>query len=395
MSRYAQFFLTVKVMAGLVGTLNLGICTAFLLNKPVTIIQLSIIYSLILGTSFLMEYPTGNLADRFGRKRIYALGLVFTSLQFLGYAAFQEVYLLYLAAILGGAGGALISGSLEAWLITEEKKQDSKTPMNKVFGLYGSLTSIVSIVGSLLIGLLLRGTLYLFYWAGGTLMFLAAIAAVFTFPDNRGRGGKFLDYTLETVKIFFCSPVMIFLGLVLSAAFASYSVFILYWQPQALTYGVAITQLPLLFAFYLVARAISGWIFAKYARKIGARAFLLTAFTLGTVSFSLMTFGSGLVFLAVGLFFFGLGSYAGSVFFDWAADIIPADHRASMLSLISAVASLSAVLATVGTGLLIDVWGLSAAAITGLVFNLFVLIGLVLIKEQTVRWEEARAANAN
>lgn len=61
----------------------------------------------------------------------------------------------------------------------------------------------------------------------------------------------------------------------------------------------------------------------------------------------------------------------------------------------SAVASLISVLATVGTGLVIEVWGRSAAVMTGLILNLFIIFGLLLARKQTAHWEQTRASTAN
>ncbi len=38
------------------------------------------VFALVFG---LFDYPTGGLADRFGRRRIYALGLVFVGISYL------------------------------------------------------------------------------------------------------------------------------------------------------------------------------------------------------------------------------------------------------------------------------------------------------------------------
>lgn len=379
MTRAGVLFLALKTVVGFLGSINLAISTAFLLQKPLTFFQLSIIYSLLLGTSLVLEYPSGNLADRFGRKRIYAVGLLFTALQYALYAGGHTVPLLYAAGVMGGVGDALLSGSLEAWLAEEERRSNADPQLHYVFGLSRSLTSLVAIIGSLGVGLLLGQNLALVYWGGAALLLLAALAALFLAPDNRGGAGRTWDISIAALKTFLSSPPLIFLALVLAAAFAFYSVFILYWQPRAQDFGVMPSRLPLLHSAYLLAAALSGYLYARYAQQLGTGPFLFGAFAAITLSFALQAFGDHLLVLVIALFVYGLGY--GSVvplFFAWATEIVPSDLQASVLSLINAIASLMAVLTTAAVGKMIEVWGLAVAPWIGLSLGVVatILLGL-------------------
>lgn len=393
MSRQSAFFVLQKVMLGLPGSINLGICTAFLLSKPVTFLELSVIYSLILGTSLVLDYPTGNLADRFGRKRVYAFGVLATALQYASYASFSSPTWLYFGAVVGGIGDALISGSLEAWLVDEEKRR-SATDLHYVFGISRSAASAVSILGNLVVGVLLGTNLALAYWGSAGLLAWAAVVALVFFPDNRGSRSRTLDLTMGGVKVFLRSAPLIFLACILAVAFASYSVFILYWQPRLESLGVAPNRLPLLNSIYLVGSALSGYLYAKQARRLGSEKFLYGAFTAMTGGIALMMaegVGPGML----GLFAYGLGY--GSViplFFDWAADFIPADLRASLLSLMNAIAGFVAVITTAAIGKMIQIWGLTTAAWVGVALGGCILISLGLVRRMAARWEAARRSAA-
>ncbi|MEM3090726.1 MAG: MFS transporter, partial [Candidatus Bathyarchaeia archaeon] len=74
------------------------------------------VFALVFG---LFDYPTGGLADRFGRKRTYALGLAFVALNYLMVSFYPFPVIVILAAFLAGFGAALQSGSLEAWITDE------------------------------------------------------------------------------------------------------------------------------------------------------------------------------------------------------------------------------------------------------------------------------------
>lgn len=392
MTKPAWFFLALKVTAQLVATVNLGISTAFLLHKPVSFFELGVIYSLLLGTSFALEYPSGNLADRYGRKLVYACGLFAVALQFGLYAASATVALLYLAAVLGGIGDALISGSLEAWLGEEDARRGGKAQFHRVFGLTRAIGSLLAIGASLALGLLLHTDLRFVYWGAALALGLAALCALLFFPDNRGEGKSIFTFTTATARVYFYSPALICLSLILSAAFACYAVFILYWQPRGEELGVVVQRLPLLNAAHLVGVAASGCLYGRLARKLGAGSFLYAAFALIAAAFACMTFGAGLPALLAGLLAFGLGF--GSViplFFDWSLDIMPRDLRASTLSLLNAQATLVAVITTALLGKVIELWGLGVAPPIGLGLAMAVVLLLGPARRLAMVWERQRA----
>jgi len=384
-----------KVLAGLCGTINLGIGTAFLLAKPVSYFELGIVYSLNLFVSLVFDFPTGNLADLLGRKKVFGLGIAAIAVQYLLFAGFRAVPVLYLASSLGGVGDAMIGGSLEAWLGEEERRRTPTPKLHRVFGLTRSLTNLVSIAGSLAIGVLLKANLALIYWVAAGLMGLASLLALTILPDNRGAGRGATHFTVATIKAFARSPVQVFLSLVLAGSFAAYSVFVMYWQPQALAYGMTPTRLPLLYTASLAAAALSSYLYAILARRVGSGRFVYAAYLALAVGFGFMVFGPGLPWLGAGLFCFGLGW--GSVFplfYDWASDVVPSDLRASALSLMHAVAMVVATLTTTGVGKVIEVWGLAGAARIGLGIGVGALILLGLSWKLAAAWEAGRGVEA-
>jgi len=394
MSNAAYLFLALRVPVGFFAAISLGITTAFLLEKPVTFFELGLISALLLTVSSVMEYPGGNLADRYGRKRIFALGVFAMAVNYAFLAAFANIILLSIAAVFSGLGEALISGSLEAWVGEEEKRKTPDPSLHRVFGLKTSLISISAFAVSLNIGLLLRADLELIFWAGAALFTGIGLTALIIGPDNRGEGKGTLGFTIAALRGFARSPALIFLTAILSATFACFSVFILYWQPRALTFGVPADQLLSLHSAYLAGAAISSYLYARLARKLGSLYFVHASFVSIALSFALMAFGNCLVTLVAGLFVFGLGW--GSVFptfFDWGTDIIPSDLRASVLSLMSAIATAVAILATAMIGTVIHIWGLETAVHSGLGLAVGILMLLGLVGKLTSAWQAQRSQN--
>jgi MFS family permease len=382
MSKESRFYVILKVLTGCIATINLGVCTNFLLQKNIDIFQLSVIYSLILGTSLFFEYLSGNWADRYGRKKIYAFGLIFTAIQYFFYASFSTIYLLYLGSLCGGFGDALISGSFEAWLTqTEKKARKKENSLDNTFALSRSLISISAIGASFFVGLFLKFNFIYFYWVGALTFGILAVITLMLFNDNCGNKASNLSYTIGSLKTFIGNPIYIILSIILAAAFSSFSIFILFWQPQTIRLGIPSNKLPLVYAVYLIGTAISSNIFRQLGKKIGVWIILLSSFFLLSLSFGIMYFAGNVYVHLFGLFIYGIGF--GSIiplFFSWAARIVNDDQCASLLSLINGISSLASVITTIIVGRIIQYYGISAGAVLGLLLGILNFIMILVIR---------------
>ena len=127
-----------------------------LLGRGLTLVQISLIESILIGTIFLMEVPTGMLADRVGRKwSIFCSTALLMSAEFIFiFARDYEWYVL--VAFLAGAGYAFASGAIEALvydsLPPENREEAMKRAMGRVNS-YGMIAFVIApIVGGLIIG---------------------------------------------------------------------------------------------------------------------------------------------------------------------------------------------------------------------------------------------------
>jgi MFS family permease len=127
-----------------------------LLARGLTLFQISLIESIVVGTIFIMEVPTGILADRVGRK-----WSIFFSTFFLMCAEFififAQSYAWYLViALLTGTGFAFASGAVEAMVydsLPEENRDDAmKRAMGRVNSTGQIAFFIAPIVGAIIIG---------------------------------------------------------------------------------------------------------------------------------------------------------------------------------------------------------------------------------------------------
>lgn len=107
-------------------------------QRGLSLLQISTIESVVIGTIFLAEVPTGVLADRIGRKWSVAAATFFlmcAELLFL----FSRSYPAYLVvAVLTGTGFAFMSGAMESLVYDSLPPEDRANAMKQVMGRVGS-----------------------------------------------------------------------------------------------------------------------------------------------------------------------------------------------------------------------------------------------------------------
>jgi len=105
--------------------------------------QFGLIVSLY-GLSFVAgQFGLGRLSDRFGRRPLIVLGFIFKIIFYLGLTLANEFWLLVLAGVFGGVGGALISPALSAAYLDLTRE----TNRSRVMGLKESAAAMGGILG--------------------------------------------------------------------------------------------------------------------------------------------------------------------------------------------------------------------------------------------------------
>lgn len=125
-------------------------------GRGLTLFQISTIESIVIGTIFFMEVPTGIIADRIGRKwSIAASTLLMMSAEAI--FLFAQTYEWYIViAILTGTGFAFASGAFEAMVYDSLPPENHDDEMKRAMGRVNSFGQIAffiaPILGAILIG---------------------------------------------------------------------------------------------------------------------------------------------------------------------------------------------------------------------------------------------------
>mgnify|MGYP001358384143 CR=1 FL=1 len=125
-------------------------------SRGLSLFQISTIESVVIASVFLMEIPTGILADRIGRKwSLTASVFLMMSAELL--FLFSQSYPAYLVvALLTGTGFAFTSGATEALIYDSLPSDDRENGMKRAMGRYGSVGQIAfffsPLVGAWILG---------------------------------------------------------------------------------------------------------------------------------------------------------------------------------------------------------------------------------------------------
>ncbi|WP_405790351.1 MFS transporter [Streptomyces sp. NBC_00029] len=129
--------------------------------------------------SLLVRPLAGELADRFDQRRVAAAGAVLYALSFAGYALADSLGAAFVAAGLGGAGGALFWVALRAW--TGQRSKGSTSAYGKLLSAEGKGALAGYLVA---FSLLERGGYPLLFWLGSAACAVAA-ASLLRGPHRR------------------------------------------------------------------------------------------------------------------------------------------------------------------------------------------------------------------
>ena len=90
-------------------------------NETLSLVQISILFSVLAISTFIFEIPTGAFADLFGRKTSTLFAYIMMGLLLPSFIFINNFYLLLILFSLWGLFGTFYSGAREAWTIDNLK----------------------------------------------------------------------------------------------------------------------------------------------------------------------------------------------------------------------------------------------------------------------------------
>jgi len=142
-------YLAVSVMTTLLFALHSAVYVTYLLGGGLNLLQVNLVNLCFMLAVFLLEVPTGAVADLYGRKLSFVLSCLANGIGFLFYSAATTFLGFVFAELIIALGIALASGALRAWLVDSLHFVNWNGKLLKVFRLEGRVTNLANLFGGL------------------------------------------------------------------------------------------------------------------------------------------------------------------------------------------------------------------------------------------------------
>ena len=184
-----------------------AIFVIFLIERGgLDLFEVSIVFLASAGTVFVLEIPTGVIADVFGRKSSCVYSYFLTSLGLFVFAISDSLFAFVIAAIILATRSALISGASEAWLVDSLKHNSYSGNLISILTKENQVIYSAGIVGALAGAFLADKDITIPFVIGGFVMLLVGTVAAILMKEEYFVREKFsfrtgIQSMKETVKI--------------------------------------------------------------------------------------------------------------------------------------------------------------------------------------------------
>lgn len=309
---------------------------------------------------FILEVPTGVVADTLGRKYSLALGGLITALACLVYGS-VPLFVVFLAGeFLFALGAALLSGADEAWLYDLLKEHQQESLAKKIFGQMESLHLFGLFFGSIIGGYIgqyisLNAPIYL----TAIPFFLSAVVSLALHEPRLHTGPKESQRALTAAirGIGYVARHQSLRRLALNSAIVATTSYFVLWlyQPALLRLGIATSALGWIHAGLIGFEMLVAAQFTRLERWFGRWSYPSVTAALTAVGFALMAvFPSYLAVLVFLLLAGGFGLTRRTYMSTLMQEHIDSAQRATVLSAISMGSRLALVVANPIVGVLAD-----------------------------------------
>ncbi len=227
--------------------------TTFMQKQGLTIEQIGIVLAVWSIFSFVLEIPSGSFADKYGRKRMMIYGFAIWGTGLLLYAFASSVFLFILSFLFIALGMSLISGTPEAWYISNSLADNSYIP--NALSTSQAISLFLSVITGIIFSFItMDGKENLPYILAGGISLLFCITLGNTYQEyslqRDLKSRKLLYYVTTSWNKLWRSPILrIYLLKIFLISLAS-QIFILGWQLYVInTYTIKNSLLGILLSF--------------------------------------------------------------------------------------------------------------------------------------------------
>jgi MFS family permease len=308
----------------------------------ISLTQVQFLQAWLMFWAFILEIPTGVIADKFGRKYSVALGCLMTFLSFVVYGTFPNFIAFLVAEFLAALGIALMSGASEALLYDSLKEEKNESKFKNIFGRSFSIGQIAAIISAPIGGFIASKFGLNIPMMASAIPALIAVFIIMTAKEpiiamKGSEEKKYINIAKNGISSFIRNKNLKVLALNGILVYTGAYFLIWLYQPQLQNLGVAIIY----FGFIRALFALSGMVFANNLQRTeklfgsSNKFFNITAFATIFSLLSIVIFPSVATVVLAIIIIGGLGQARFTALNSYINDEIPSEQRATTLSTVS------------------------------------------------------------
>lgn len=265
-----------------------GIWMIYLADKGFSLLQLGVLEAVFHVTSFLMEVPTGSVADIWGRKASRLAGRVCYALSLLGMLYSPTFALQLLSFVVSALGYNLESGAGDALLYDSLLLDHEQERYFKVKGVEELLGQVSSVVAFLVGGYLASVSFGLAFYATVAASLIGFILSLFFKEPELGKrqqtkklnllesiGASLKSQVLDSTKTFRQTPRIGLFIIFSESLFAFMVCLFFYLQNHWTNLGYTPDQIGLVFSLHALVAALFSFLAHTIERRLGRKGLLI------------------------------------------------------------------------------------------------------------------------
>lgn len=340
-----------------------------------TFFEMMLLQSYFMFMIFILEIPSGAIADYLSRKTAMALSALFVVSAAFTYSIFPNIFLFFLAETFWAFSIALMSGTDEAFIFSTLKITGEEDKLPKILGRTQLMFIIANVISAPLGSVIAEFISLQFTMTCLGLIYIGAFLTSLTFMEPTFKREEKTKRYLTILKDGFneLKKNKILRILCFDRLFINICIYLLFWtyQPYLTAVNIPIVMFGFILAGMNVFNAIFNVLIPKFLKKVNKKKDLLISVNIiNGIAYIILGFavipilGIFMLFLIV-----GFGYTRGLIYINGINKQIESENRATVLSTINMFESILRAILYPFIGLIVE-WNL---------FAMFIIIGIMIL----------------
>jgi MFS family permease len=339
------------------------------------IVGIMLLQSYFMFMIFILEIPSGAIADHLSRKTALILSSMFVILAAFTYSIYPNIFLFFLAETLWAFSIALMSGSDEAFMYSTLKTTGEEEKLTRILGRTHLLHLIANVISAPLGSIIAEYISLQFTMTCLGLIYIGAFLTSLTFKEpvykREEKTKRYLTILKDGFKELKKNKVLrilcfdrLYIQICIGLLFWTYQPYLVAVNFPALWFGFLLSALNIINAIFneLIPRFLKN---VKNKKKMLISVNLINGFAFIVLGFSFLPiFGILMLFLV-----FGFGYTRRYIYVNGINKEIESENRATVLSTINMFGSIAMAIIYPFVGLIVK-WN---------IFAMFLIIGVMIL----------------